>query len=193
MPAAASSSGVAEVPAPDRPDRGRRQDNPHHLRQLRHPQTSSRPTVAAQPQAVPFALHAHLGLVAEHVRALRDPTANRIRRGVFQDLEQSHPAREASNRLFDRSGRHSQRHSRFHSSPQRVANEPRQSSGSRQRAVSHHASVGSHYQLFACGIRLALLENVPHSGCEGKHGQVLIVAFVAAKGSIFPDADVDVP
>jgi hypothetical protein len=36
-------------------------------------------------------------------------------------------------------------------------------------------------------------ENFPHSGCEGKHGQVLIVAFVAAKGSIFPDADVDVP
>jgi transposase len=70
LPATASPSGMAEVPSPDRQNRRGRKASPHHLRQLRHPQASNCRPLDGEAQTLPRALHAHLGLMAEHGRAL---------------------------------------------------------------------------------------------------------------------------
>ena len=62
--------GVAEVPAADRPPDAQGQDAASDRRQLRHAQAPRRAGVAGQASALPHALHAHLGVVAEHGRAL---------------------------------------------------------------------------------------------------------------------------
>ena len=61
---------VAEVPQADRPRDTQGQDAASDRRQLRHAQAPDRAGVAEQASALQHALHAHLGVVAEHGRAL---------------------------------------------------------------------------------------------------------------------------
>ena len=69
-----------QVPAPDRPRDAQGQDAAPDRRQLRHAQAPGGAGVAGQAPKVQHALHAHLGVVAEHGRALlprhlREPPA----------------------------------------------------------------------------------------------------------------------
>jgi hypothetical protein len=86
--AKASAPGVVALPASHSSGNAAGQAGSHYLRQLCDAQTCGGPALAQPESAIPRPLHADQRILNMVERFFRDLSANRLKRGVFRDLEE---------------------------------------------------------------------------------------------------------